>query len=132
TAEIERIEIDPRPSVLEGPDAKGGVIRIWTRRTPLKRNSTDVNKRSFIDTTNGFDVPKKFYSPKYIYASPLFELTGAIHWEPDLTINPKGKAIFNIADTGITNISFYIEGMSEDGRLISTVKTINLADKSNP
>ncbi|MGB5780611.1 MAG: hypothetical protein WBM42_01945, partial [Eudoraea sp.] len=132
TADIERIDFNPRPSVLEGPIGAGGVISIWSRRTPLQGSSANADKRKFIDTTYGFDVPKKFYTPKYIYASPLFELTGAIHWEPELIINAKGKAIFNIADTGITNISFYIEGMSEDGRLISTVKTINLADKSNP
>ncbi|MBT8294664.1 MAG: hypothetical protein KJN70_15465, partial [Eudoraea sp.] len=132
TAEIERIEINPRPDVTEGVNGAGGVIRIWTRRTPLKGNSNDVNNRSFIDTTNGFVVAKKFYTPKYIYANPLFELTGAIHWEPQLAVDSRGKAIFNIADTGIQNISFYIEGMSEDGNLISTIKTINLAEKSNP
>jgi len=131
TAEIERIEIDPRPNVLEGPSGAGGVIRIWSRRTPLQGNP-DAQKRNFIDTTNGFDVPKKFYTPKYIYTNPLFELTGAIHWEPQLTIDPNGKAIFKIVDTGIQNISFYIEGMSEDGSLISTIKTINLSEKSNP
>jgi hypothetical protein len=132
TAEIERIEINPRPDVTEGVNGAGGVIRIWTRRTPLKGNSTNADQRSYIDTTNGFVVAKKFYTPKYIYANPLFELTGAIHWEPQLAVDSRGKAIFNIADTGIQNISFYIEGMSEDGSLISTIKTINLSEKSNP
>ncbi len=129
TAEIERIEVNPRPDVTEGIKGAGGVIRIWTRRTPLQGNSSVADKKRFIDTTNGFDVPKKFYTPKYIYGNPLFELTGAIHWEPRLTIGPNGKAIFNIADTGMQNISFYIEGMSENGSLISTIKTINLSEK---
>ena len=132
TADIERIEVNPRPDVTEGVNGAGGVIRIWTRRTRLQGNSTAADKRKFIDTTNGFDVPKKFYTPKYIYANPLFELTGAIHWEPLLTIGPNGKALFNIADTGMQNISFYIEGMSENGSLISAIKTINLSEKSNP
>jgi hypothetical protein len=132
TADLERIEFDPRPNILEGPAGAGGVISMWSRRTPLQGSSANADKRKFIDTTYGFDVPKKFYTPKYIYASPLFELTGAIHWEPQLSIDSNGKSIFNIADTGIPNISFYIEGMSEDGNLISTIKTIYLADKSDP
>ncbi len=90
------------------------------------------SKARFKTTHIGFDVPKKFYTPKYIYTNPLFELTGAIHWEPQLTIDPNGKAIFKIVDTGIQYISFYIEGMSKDGSLISTIKTINLSEKSNP
>ncbi len=132
TAEIERIEIDPRPDVMEGPAGAGGVIRIWTRRTPLQGNSAAADKRSFIDTTNGFDIPKKFYTPKYIYASPMFEFTGALHWEPQLELDIYGKATFKMVDAGMQNISFYIEGMTEDGSLISTIKTINLSDKSNP
>jgi hypothetical protein len=132
TADLERIEFNPRPNILEGPAGAGGVISMWSRRTPLQGSSANADKRKFIDTTYGFDVPKKFYTPKYIYASPLFELTGAIHWEPQLSIDSNGKSIFNIADTGIPNISFYIEGMSEDGNLISAIKTIYLADKSDP
>lgn len=132
TADIERIDFNPRPNVLEGPSGAGGVISIWTRRTPLQGNSAAADKRRFIDTTYGFDVPKKFYTPKYIYANPLFEYTGAIHWEPQLSMDPNGKAMLNIVDTGMQNISFYIEGMSEDGSLISTIKTIDLSEKSNP
>ncbi len=132
TAEIERIEVNPRPDVSEGINGAGGVIKIWTRRTPLLPTEATDLKKSFIDTTYGFDVSKKFYTPKYLYASPLFESMGTIHWEPQLELDSNGKASFNIADTGMENISFYIEGMSEEGYLISTIKTLTISQKSNP
>ncbi|MGB5663341.1 hypothetical protein [Eudoraea sp.] len=132
TAEIERIEVNPRPDVTEGVNGAGGVIKIWTRRTPLVPTDATAMNKSFIDTTHGFDVPKKFYTPKYIYSNSLFEYTGTIHWEPQLELDANGKGTFNIADTGMENISFFIEGMTEDGSLISTIKTIKMSEKSNP
>ncbi len=132
TAEIERIEVNPRPDVTEGINGAGGVIKIWTRRTPLLPSETSDLNKNFIDTTYGFDVSKEFYTPKYIYASPLFERLGTIHWEPQLELDSNGKASFNIEDTGMENISFYIEGMSEEGYLISTIKTLTIFQKSNP
>ena len=107
TAEIDRIEVNPRPDVTEGVNGAGGVIKIWTRRTPLVPTDATAMNKSFIDTTHGFDVPKKFYTPKYIYTNSLFEYTGPIHWEPQLEFNNTGKATFNIADTGTENISFF-------------------------
>ena len=132
TAEIDRIEVNPRPDVTEGVNGAGGVIKIWTRRTPLVPTDATAMNKSFIDTTHGFDVPKKYYTPKYIYTNSLFEYTGTIHWEPQLEFNNTGKTTFNIADTGTKNISLYIEGMAEDGSLISTIKTIMKSEKSNP
>ncbi len=132
TAEIERIEVKPQIDVSEGTAGRGGVIKIWTRRTPLLPDGDTDLKKSFIDTTHGFDVPKMFYTPKYLYASPLFEYSGTIHWEPQLMTDADGKATFNILDTGIDRISFYIEGMSEKGYLISTIKTLTISQKSNP
>ncbi len=132
TMEIERISFVATPDVTQGVAGAGGIIRIWTRKTPLYAKEISERKKTFIDTSNGFDVPKEFYTPKYLFASSLFEYSGAIHWEPQLRMDANGKASFNILDTGIDRISFYIEGMAEDGKLISTIKTIMISEKSNP
>jgi hypothetical protein len=132
TWEIERISFVATPDVTQGVAGAGGIIRIWTRKTPLYAKEISERKKTFIDTSQGFDLPKKFYTPKYLYASSLFEYSGAIHWEPQLRIDANGKATFNILDTGIDRISLYIEGMAEDGKLISTIKTITISEKSNP
>ena len=132
TWDIERITFGLMPDVTQGPLGAGGAIRIWSRRTPLIDKEGVQKSKIFIDAANGFDAPKEFYSPKYYYASPMFEFTGALHWEPQLELDIYGKATFKMVDAGMQNISFYIEGMTEDGSLISTIKTINLSKNSNP
>ncbi|MGB5822354.1 MAG: hypothetical protein WBG90_22920 [Saonia sp.] len=75
----------------------------------------------------GFEKTKKFYNPKYAtYFGKAFEHYGVVHWEPEVNLDTNGKATFKILNTGLDNISFFIEGMGEDGSLVSTVKTIYL------
>ena len=42
-----------------------------------------------------------------------FRHFGTIHWSPNLSINKNGVGKLKILDTGLKEISLFIEGMSE-------------------
>jgi len=50
----------------------------------------------------------------------------AIHWSSELITNEKGEVTFKVLNTLTNRISFYIEGMGEDGSLFSTRETIDI------
>ncbi len=130
TAEIDRIEII-RNGATYGSRGSNGVIKIWTRKNILDFSNGSSTPPFFVNVKNTFQPTKKFYTPKYNYKNPIFEYTGAIHWTPELILNGNGTASFKIPNTGIKNISFYIEGLGEDGTLISSKKTIHLVKQKN-
>lgn len=102
-----------------------GVIEINTRTDYSNHHASKNNLYSFT-TRNGFARNKEFYIPKYTsYTSDLFRDYGAIHWEPDLTIDKQhGSVSFKIPNTLTKNIRLFIEGMTTDGKLTS--EEINL------
>jgi hypothetical protein len=130
TEQIESFYFD-RLSRYEGAMSQNKeTLYLFTRRgkelnlTPI---STVNNENSFaFDVSNGFEPIKQFYSPKYAtYLDDSFENFGVIHWEPSLTINDNGEATFKILNTGMSKLSFFIEGMGKDGSLISTIISQN-------
>ncbi|MFS4469100.1 hypothetical protein [Maribacter sp. 2210JD10-5] len=131
TAEIEQIEINPYPDVMQGIRGANGTIRIWTRKDFLLGDGyVPFVKRAFVQNNYAFTAPKEYYSPKYDYGFELFSYLGAIHWEPELVLEGDSSVKFKIPDSGLNNIDFYIEGMGNDGSLISEIKTINLTKNS--
>ncbi len=128
TNEIERIVINQNSVLNRG---LGGTINIWTRKSPLQLGGEiDSREKIHINTEHAFSTSKKFYTPSYIYNDPRFEYTGVIHWEPSLITNDNNTISFKMIDTGLKNITFHIEGMGEDGTLISTKKNVTI-DKQN-
>ena len=128
TNEIERIVINQNSVFNRG---LGGTINIWTRTSPLQLGGEiDSREKIHVNTKNAFSASKKFYTPSYIYNDPRFEYTGVIHWEPVLVTNLNNTISFKMVNTGLKNVTFYIEGMGEDGTLISTKKTVTI-DKEN-
>jgi len=130
TGEIEAYHID-RTGAGEGIRGAGGVIRIYTRRGGTKAKSIFEEipeKQVFTHTfTEGFQRPKKFYTPRYdAYDSDSFESFGVIHWVPELLTDENGIGSFKIVNTGLENISFFIEGMGADGSLLSSRKSLDL------
>ncbi|NAS32863.1 hypothetical protein GTQ40_17930 [Flavobacteriaceae bacterium R38] len=130
--EIEKIVINKR-GIGEGIYGFAGTIRITSRSKALtsaypKRSKSD-NSNSFfvINTGQTFTPTKEFYAPKYItYFDKIFEQYGVIHWAPEVIIDQNGETTFKILNTGLKNLSFFIEGMDNNGNLISAKKTINL------
>ncbi|WP_340063450.1 hypothetical protein [Ascidiimonas aurantiaca] len=130
TSQIHSIFIDKSGSS-EGVRGAGGVIRIYTNRDEILPFAHDGEKKEPVFTyevKNGFEQNKKYYVPKYTsYQSRVFEEYGVIYWLPEVLINKKGEASFTIPNIGIKNMTFFIEGMGDDGSLYSTVKTLSVS-----
>ncbi|MEM6718519.1 MAG: hypothetical protein AAF611_04300 [Bacteroidota bacterium] len=126
-AEIERVVID-RYSVAPSPQqATLGVIKIYSRKTPLFEKPELESPYLKATAPLSFAVRKKYYSPKYAsYLNPVFEKFGAISWFPMIELNTETASTFKIYDTYTKNVTLFIEGISEDGDLISERKTIQI------
>ncbi|WP_298510710.1 hypothetical protein [uncultured Kordia sp.] len=126
-AQIERIVVD-RYSI--APSLRGrstGVIKIYSRITPLfKKAGVEIQYLS--DTAPAsFAVGKKYYAPNYSsYLNPIFQKYGAISWIPSVELTTKNATTFKIYDTYTKNVTLFIEGISENGDLISERKTIQV------
>ncbi|WP_417291267.1 hypothetical protein [Corallibacter sp.] len=109
-----------------GMDGAGGSINIFTKNSiGLKNNRKSDFKNSKIKI--GFSMPKKYYSPFYNKAQEeTFSKIGVLHWLPNLKPNKREEFVFKIPNYYYESINLYIEGMNEDGSLISTVKTFQL------
>ncbi|WP_420575017.1 MG2 domain-containing protein [Kordia sp.] len=124
---IERIVIDRHSRVYtnEGRNADG-VIKIYTRETPLFKGADDILYLS-TKTTKAFTTGKEYYSPNYnSYFNPIFKKYGVISWIPELKLETSQATNFKIYDTEAENITLFIEGISENGDLISEKKTIQV------
>ncbi|MGB5822355.1 MAG: hypothetical protein WBG90_22925 [Saonia sp.] len=130
TTQVESFFIDKTASREGVRGGMGEVIYIYTRRgKELNFTTGDPNRKiayEFI-LDKGFEKTKKFYTPVYAtYFDKAFEYYGVVHWEPEIYLDENGKATFKILNTGLQDLSFFIEGMGEDGSLWSTVKTLHL------
>ncbi|PWL40354.1 hypothetical protein DKG77_05920 [Flagellimonas aquimarina] len=106
-------------------NATGGVIRIYRKEGPSARLSTSRFAEKLVE--NSFTKSKEFYRPKY--TSPInqnFIDFGIVHWEPQLSTNNKGETILTIPDDKLPAVKLFIEGMAEDGSLLSQTHEISL------
>lgn len=138
TEDVESYYFD-RSGATAGSRGAGGVIYINRRKNfeaPLPpryaQKKVTPKKVYAYPIPYGFEKTKTFYTPQYkTYTDDAFKSFGVIHWEPDVIITDHHEATFNMLDTGLQNISFYIEGMSENGMLFSIIKTIDTQKNSH-
>lgn len=133
--QVDRIVID-RTGVGLGISANnqnfGGAIKIFSRRGVLDLGNgiSQFNNTFFAHKSNyGFQPVQEFYLPKYAsYRSESFNNFGIIHWEPNLTIQENVSDDLKMIDMESDEISFYIEGISSDGKVFSQL--IRLEDNN--
>ncbi|KQC31086.1 hypothetical protein [Flagellimonas eckloniae] len=106
-------------------NASGGAIRIYRKEgTSLKLSSSRFAEKL---VKNSFTKPKEFYRPKYTSSiDQNFTDFGIVHWEPQLLTNKKGEATLTIPDDKLPAITLFIEGIGEDGSLLSHTQEISL------
>jgi len=123
-SEIARIVIDTHSVVPIVGGTADGIIKIYTRETPL----FDFNDTYLSMKTNKFFTKgKEYYAPNYAsYLNPMFQKYGTISWLPTVELNTETPTSFKIYDTYTKNITLFIEGISENGNLISERKTIKV------
>ena len=96
------------------------VIKLFTRRTPFIFNDARPANENAVRVTYGFEATKTFYSPKYGgFDTELFQDLGAIHWTPNFVLKNNEITTLKTLDTGLNEVTFYIEGISSNGDLIS-------------
>ncbi len=129
TQDVDRIYMDKSSYGAGSRGGRGGSIRIYSRRFPLVRTRTSDKDYLEYELTKGFEPVKEFYNPGYSnYLDPFFVSYGAIDWQPKLNFNELGVATIKIPNTGLENITLFIEGMGSDGSLIlktHAIKNIN-------
>jgi hypothetical protein len=134
TEDVESYYFD-RIGTTAGSRGGGGVIYINTRRNTfgdLPTFHSTYSKKNPVKVFNytipqGFETSKTFYNPKYTrYDDTAFENFGVIHWEPNAITDQNGNYSFTMFNYGVENISFFIEGMGEDGELFSIEKQIQM------
>lgn len=118
TDEIDYIYFNRSALAGYGQGAGNGVIKV-----KMRDGSRNLNQRETIEKiliTDGYQQMKKYYAPKYrSYTSDLFLDFGTIGWIPDLLISPESKSSFAIRNTMQDNISLYVEGFTQSGKLVS-------------
>ncbi|MEM6718518.1 MAG: hypothetical protein AAF611_04295 [Bacteroidota bacterium] len=124
---IDRIIIDEESLILWEGQMRKGIIKIYTRENPLF--SRDMRNFVYLSTktTKSFTRGKKYYSPNYeSFFNPSFQKYGTISWLPTVELNTEKPTSFKIYDTYTKNVTLFIEGISENGDLISERKTIKV------
>jgi hypothetical protein len=106
------------------------VIKLFSRRTPLEINPTKLKIQQAVRVPYGFEPKKEFYAPKYgDFSSDLFREVGTIDWKSNVTIESDAVHNLKILDTGLSEVTFYIEGITSEGDLISQI--INVDSKND-
>ncbi len=125
-ANIERIVFD-RYSVAPSIEQTSGVIKIYTHKVSLFNTLESEAPYISAAAPTPFAVSKKYYAPNYSsYLNPVFQKYGAISWLPTVQLNTNSATTFKIYDTYTKNVTLFIEGISENGTLISEKKTIQV------
>jgi len=109
----------------EGMRGSNGVLKIYTRKTSNIKRKIDNNRKFDFPLT--FSSNKKFYTPKYTtYNTSFYKEYGVIDWIPNVMLDNEGNLSFKIHNPANTNILLFIEGITQDGKYITTTKTLNI------
>ncbi|MEM9363979.1 MAG: hypothetical protein AAGA43_15165 [Bacteroidota bacterium] len=124
-SEIDEIYFERNGAAGDTFNSQNGVIRIYRKVGPRLRSNSIYFAEKLVE--NSFSRPKTFYRPKYVATEgEAFENHGIVHWEPQLTTNKKGEVEFKIPKDSISSVKIFIEGIGEDGSLISHTEEISL------
>jgi len=129
TANVDRVVVN-KTGQGYGVRGIGGVIKIYTRKTPL--TPTEKGRReSYVLYTPpiGYSAAKLYYEPKYqSHTSETYQKFATIDWKPTIAIPRRGPFNFIVKHKEVKAITMFIEGISKDGSLISEKRTFILEE----
>lgn len=106
------------------------IVNVFSRISPFKDITLSDTPYRNIKLGIGFEPVKKFYTPRYVmYDIKSFRDNGVIHWEPNATVHSGEAFEMTTVNTGLKDISFYVEGISNKGDLISQIVRLNVTNK---
>lgn len=102
----------------------GGTIYLFTNRNFEEKKSKSLFSK--FTTPLGYSKQKKYYQPKYSSnTSKEFKNYGTIYWEPNIDLKDD-NFLLKLDHLNQKHLKLFIEGISEDGKLIRTEKIIDL------
>ena len=113
-------------AIVPSVDNKMGIIRIYMKKDFSYRGKADVVNTFIIK--DGFKKIIPFKNADYIstFGNKGFENFGLIDWQPLIATDEKGSFKFTIPKLYSGDVKILIEGIGQDGKMISEVKTITL------
>ncbi|WP_299434635.1 hypothetical protein [uncultured Aquimarina sp.] len=100
---------------------KSAIVVSWS---PSLEKKKPLN--SFI-VTDGYQVKRSFYTPKYqSYDSLFFNQYGVLGWTPTIKRNTNNEYEFSFINTLAQEAKIFIEGVDQQGNLISEIKIIQI------
>ncbi len=134
TLEYEDVYVDYSNNIIftrKGRPAKEAIIvNLFLRRSAFKSEDLNNNRSKNIEVKYGFEPNKEFYAPGYVsYNIQPYLDYGIIHWEPEVLLTKNEKFNIKSAYTDLDKISFFIEGMTSNGKLISQLIKLNDTNK---
>ncbi len=107
----------------EGFLGANGVIKIYTSLDFAKKQQKNPFVQLQFPLT--FSDNKKFYVPKYkVYNDDFFRSFGVIDWIPDCKIDNNSNLSFTVYNPSNSDITLFIEGVTEQGDFVSETKVI--------
>ncbi|NAY92141.1 hypothetical protein GTQ34_09435 [Muricauda sp. JGD-17] len=101
------------------------VIYIYRKYGSAVGEKPEERFASFV-ATQGFQRPKEFYNPQYAsVTSERFKSYGTLHWENQLNVDESGEAEFVVPTLKQEGAKVYVEGVADDGTLISEYQTVS-------
>ena len=96
------------------------IFHVFTTEN-YKNNVKELFRKHFFES--GFDKAKSYYTPRYINTTDNLEQE--VDWKPIIVTDSKGQSVFKINDSLETNYLLSIQGLSDNGDLISEIKFLN-------
>jgi hypothetical protein len=118
--------------VRAGNGGQGGIIYIITKKGSIGGYSDGYNPENQIEVTvkNGFNPPENYQSPNYTdLDSPVFQKYGTLDWKTSLSTDTDGKSIFVMNNKGLKKVKLFIEGLNNQGKIISWVEEIEVTNQ---
>ena len=127
--EIDEIFIDPNGNGY-GSRGSAGIIRIYKKKGVKNKTTYQNNSANEVIINGGFSVEKEYYIPEfYALSKSNFLRYGSINWKSNIETDANGNATYNIFNTNINEVVVIIQGFTEDGKLISEIKEVQLINQ---
>ena len=117
-------------AVALGPAASNGALMIRTRDGNGLDAINEHNPHIAIAKPLGYQKAAEFYSPKYEVTDRPdgTDLRSTVYWNPCVRFGDDGKADFEFftSDNPATSYTIFIEGITDDGRIITGSSQIEI------
>lgn len=122
TADVDEFYVNQH-AVVPGVDNEMGIIKMYMKRDFATKNAD--SKTAFHLIENGFQKIYPFENARYAsYSDEGFKKFGLIDWQPLIATKDNGEFDFTVPQAWDYPINILIEGISNDGKIISEIKTV--------